>query len=108
MSITKTREVFSLPNVHYAGFLQAKATDEDSNNCHEKEFEKWLVSKGCSKSMSWIRMNKGVAQPALQMTPETYIRNFIHHPENDQNQKYSNQELTDSIDKMKEIAQSYI
>lgn len=42
------------------------------------------------------------------MTPETYIRNFIHHPENEQNQKYSIQELTDSIDKMKEIAQSYI
>lgn len=90
------------------GFLQAKATDEDSNNCREKEFEKWLVSKGCSKSMSWIRIYKGVAQPAIQMTPETYIRNFIHHPENEQNQKYSIQELTDSIDKMKEIAQSYI
>lgn len=90
------------------GFLQAKATDEDSNNCREKEFEKWLVSKGCSKSMSWIRIYKGVVQPAIQMTPETYIRNFIHHPENEQNQKYSIQELTDSIDKMKEIAQSYI
>ena len=90
------------------GFLQAKATDEDSNNCHEKEFEKWLVSKGCSKSMSWIRIYKGVAQPSMQMTPETYIRNFIHHPENERNLKYSIQELTDSIDKMKEIAQSYI
>ena len=90
------------------GFLQAKATDEDSNNCREKEFEKWLVSKGCSKSMSWIRIYKGVAQPAIQMTVETYIRNFIHHPENEQNQKYSIQELTDSIGKMKEIAQSYI
>lgn len=90
------------------GFLQAKATDEDSNNCREKEFEKWLVSKGCFKGMSWIRIYKGVAQPAIQMTPETYIRNFIHHPENEQNQKYSIQELTDSIGKMKEIAQSYI
>ena len=58
--------------------------------------------------MSWIRIYKGVAQPAIQMTPETYIRNFIHHPENGQNQKYSNQELKDSINEMKKIAKLYL
>lgn len=90
------------------GFLQARATEEDSDCCHEKAFEKWLASKGCQPNMQWIRMNKGNAQPAVRMTPETYIRNFIHHPENKQNRKYSNQELTESIDRMKEIAQSCI
>jgi predicted ATP-dependent endonuclease of OLD family len=90
------------------GFLQSKATNEDSKNEKEKHFETWLVSKGCVKSMQWIRQIQGVAQPAIQMTPQTYIRNYIHHPENQNNAKYTNEQLKNSIDMMKTIAQTYI
>lgn len=90
------------------GFLQAKATEENPSNCKEKDFDKWLKNHGCTKSMKWVKMIKGVVQPAVQTTLETYIRNFIHHPENGQNQKYSNQELKDSINEMKKIAKLYL
>lgn len=90
------------------GFLQAKATEENPSNCKEKDFDKWLKDRGCTKSMKWVKMIKGVVQPAVQTTLETYIRNFIHHPENGQNQKYSDQELKDSINEMKKIAKLYL
>lgn len=88
------------------GFLQAKAIDENPNNEKEKYFDNWLESKGCTKSKNWIREVKGVAQSPYQCTIETFIRNFIHHPENSFNPNYSIQELTDSIHEMKNIAVS--
>lgn len=90
------------------GFLQSKAVDEDPNNEKEKEFETWLCGKGCGQTKSWIRIKKGTPQPPQPCTIETYIRNFIHHPENTDNSKYSNSELRSSIDEMKKIASSYI
>lgn len=90
------------------GFLQSKAVDEDAKNGFEKDFEAWLVTKGCQQNKSWIRIKGGVPQQAQQCTTETYIRNFIHHPENKQNPKYSLSELKDSIDEMKRIAASYL
>lgn len=85
------------------GFLQLKAIDEDPKNEKEKEFEAWLVSKGCSQNKSWIRLRGGAASPAMPCTIQTYIRNYIHHPENTYNAKYSNIDLRNSIEKMKEI-----
>ncbi|UKI43545.1 MAG: hypothetical protein L6U16_10990 [Porphyromonadaceae bacterium] len=57
-------------------FLQAKATEENPSNCKEKDFDKWLKDRGCTKSMKWVKMIKGVVQPAVQTTLETYIRNY--------------------------------
>lgn len=90
------------------GFLQSKAIDEDAKNEKEKEFDMWLETKGCKRNKPWIRIKGSVPQQAQQCTIETYIRNFIHHPENKQNDKYSSTELTDSIDEMKKIAASYL
>ena len=89
------------------GFLQAKATSEDLGNEKEKGFETWLESKGCKKTMQWIRQDRGKVKPAIPMTPETYIRNFIHHPENKHNKRYTSEQLESSIDEMKSIAQEY-
>lgn len=90
------------------GFLQSKAIDEDAKNEKEKNFESWLTTKGCKQNKHWIRIKGGVQQQAQLCTIETYIRNFIHHPENDLNLKYSSTELKDSIDEMKRIAASYL
>ena len=88
------------------GYLQAKAVEENPENEKEVGFEHWLQSKGCSTSKSWIRLSRGVAKPAQPITLQTYIRNYFHHPENDQNTRYSYDELKQSIQKMIEIAKT--
>lgn len=93
---------FSFPTVEFHnelyGFVQAKAVDEAAKNEKEEEFEKYLVSKNITKTKKWIRVKGGVAQPEKDTTLPTYIRNFIHHPENTQNAKFSDLELNNSIE----------
>ena len=88
------------------GYLQAKAVDENPENEKEAGFERWLQSKGCLTSKSWIRIFRGVAKPAQPITLQTYIRNYFHHPENDENARYTYDELKQSIEKMVEIAET--
>lgn len=88
------------------GFLQEKASVEDDKNEKEKDFENWLLAKGCTKTKSWIRIKKGIAQPPYSTTLQTFIRNSIHHPENTLNSKYTSGELKTSIIKMMDIAKA--
>lgn len=88
------------------GYLQAKAVDENPDNEKEIYFERWLQSKGCLTSKSWIRISRGVAKPAQPITLQTYIRNYFHHPENNQNTRYSYDDLKQSIQNMIEIAKT--
>ena len=85
------------------GYLQFKAIEEDANNEKEKYFEAWLVSKGCIQSHQWIRLKGGIPQQPQPCTINTYIRNYIHHPENSNNSKYSEVDLLNSIKKMRQI-----
>ena len=80
------------------GFVQAKAVNEDSDNEKEEYFEKYLVSKGVIKTKKWKRLKGGVVQPERDITLPTYIRNFIHHPENMENVKYTGCELEESTE----------
>lgn len=88
------------------GYLQRKAIEENPRNQHEKDFDNWLESKGCPKDKKWTREKDGITQSTQNTTIETYIRNFIHHPENKINEKYTIEELTNSINKMKDIVSS--
>lgn len=82
------------------GFIQAKAVSENTDNGKEEDFDKYLMLKGVEKDKKWVRIYKGSAQPAQDRTLPTYIRNFIHHPENDKNIKYTDKELKASIEKL--------
>lgn len=77
------------------GFIQ-----QQSSNYREADIERYLVSKGITKTKQWKRVTAGVVQPQYDVTVMTYIRNIIHHPENTTNNKYSDIELKESIDKM--------
>lgn len=88
------------------GFLQAKATAEDSGNEKEKEFEKWLLAKGAKLTKNWIRIVKGTPLQPYDVTLQTFIRNSMHHPENTENQPYSAEELKSSIIEMIKILKS--
>lgn len=87
------------------GFLQSKAMDEDMNNSQERYFDSWLQSKGCMVLKTWTRIKNGTIS-TNNITLQTYIRNSIHHPENDLNNKYTEQELKDSIAEMIAIARA--
>ena len=64
-----------------------------------KEFEKYLDDKGKNKSKEWIREEKGTLSTSKHSIM-SYIRNLIHHPENQYNDPYTPEELMNSIDKM--------
>ncbi len=74
-------------------FEQLKEVDADG--------KEWWNSR-----KSWIRISRGVAKPAQPITLQTYIRNYFHHPENDENARYTYDELKLSIAKMVEIAET--
>ena len=55
---------------------------------------------GATKDKKWIRLSCGEQQLPCDVTLQTYIRNFIHHPENTYNAEYSEDELRQSISDM--------
>ena len=90
------------------GFIQSKAILEDPNNEREKHFEQWLINKGCQQTKFWTRIQGGIPKQAQVCTLSTYIRNYIHHPENTHNLKYSTEEMANSVITMKNIAQNLL
>ena len=87
------------------GFLQAKAIDKYQNNCYEKNFDQWLVNKGFDANKTYNRQNNNGTIESNKRTLPTYIRNLIHHPENNLNEKYTNEELKISTEKMIKLLQ---
>ena len=87
------------------GFLQAKAIDEDQNNYYEKNFDQWLVSKDFVADKTYNRQKNNGTIDKNKRTLPTYIRNLIHHPENDHNKKYTDEELKNSTEKMIKLLQ---
>lgn len=82
------------------GFIQAKAIVEDDKNYYEDVFEKYLIGKGFVQDQSYIRLNyNGSTDPQTRTLP-TRIRNIIHHPENTNNTKFTQEELKNSIDSL--------
>lgn len=87
------------------GFLQAKAIDEDRNNYYEDKFDQWLMDKGFTADKNYIKLKKDGTTKSDKRTLPTYIRNLIHHPENNRNENYTDEELKSSTEKMIELLQ---
>lgn len=87
------------------GFLQAKAIDEDQDNYCEEKFDQWLVNRGFDANKVYNKQMKGGTIKSNKRTLPTYIRNLIHHPENNHNKKYTDEELKNSIEKMIKLLQ---
>lgn len=66
----------------------------------ETEFDGWLNSQGIASYMQWTPIKKGIQQSPRIVTLQTYIRNYIHHPENRLNARYTDVDLQKSIDQM--------
>ena len=96
---------YNLPTIEFHnelyGFLQSKAIDEDGNNYSENDFDTYLQGKGLLVySRDWIKLSKDGNTEPLRLAKQIYIRNFIHHPENTHNTKYSEGDFIQSIKEM--------
>lgn len=87
------------------GHLQAVACKEDAACYCEEGFEAWLENHGVAKAATWIRIKKdGTPRPAYPCTLPTRIRNFIHHPENQENSpRFTDGDLVTSIELMRKV-----
>lgn len=93
---------FDMPTVEFHNELYGRI-QEIQNVWKEGDVEKYFANQGVLKSKNWIRTNRGVPEQSYPVTLMTYIRNSIHHPENTNNERFSEIELTDSIKNMIEL-----
>lgn len=85
------------------GFLQTKAIDIDIKNYREEGFNEFLNEKGIENTKKWIKELSDKKTHQQDRTLPVYIRNYIHHPENTHNARYSSEELKSSIDSLLSI-----
>ena len=52
------------------------------------------------QTKNWSELRGGVQQPAYKVTPSTFIRNEMHHPESKQTDSYTDSDFKDSIKHM--------
>lgn len=83
------------------GFIQAKAILEDEKFYKPKDFDEYLFDKSnrvitIDHSYKHLKADGSVVE--YTTTLPTKIRNIIHHPENTNNIKFTNQELRTSIE----------
>jgi predicted ATP-dependent endonuclease of OLD family len=86
------------------GYLQ-----EITNKYIIKEFDNYLSNEHkISKDRNWTREKNGQPKETEKVTLMTFIRNKIHHPENEtmSSQNFENKDLKESIKKMLEIIKS--
>ncbi|MFZ7239977.1 ATP-dependent nuclease [Avibacterium avium] len=95
-------KAYELPTVEFHNELYGRL-QSISEKSKEKEFDKWLIEKGLQFSKQWCREGEG-KQP-YDVTLQTFIRNHIHHPENEKMREslYSEDELKRSIEEMIQI-----
>ena len=94
-------KVFGVPTIELHNELYG-VLQEENKKYKISAIEAWFTQSKLhiQKAKPWIEEKDGKAQPAKDVTLQTYIRNSIHHPENRQNVKYSEDELQQSIDQM--------
>ena len=86
------------------GFLHSKVGESEGYYSIGK-LDDWLSERGIEKNKAYIKEVNGQAQPqpSYNVTLPTYIRNLIHHPENTRNDRFSSDELKESIDHLVRI-----
>ncbi len=85
------------------GFLQNLAMQDDEENYREPKFDTWLTNKGLVQDAIWKRIEKDGRVTPCNRTLSTYVRNSIHHPENQENTPYTLEQLKRSIESLRGI-----
>jgi len=85
-------------------FEISKPPQNTRKNYTLNDFDKWLTEKGCEKNKTWYKEQSDSGLKPQECTLHYYIRNYIHHPENKHNTKYTSEELENSIKELRDIA----
>lgn len=88
---------YDLPTIEFHNELYGYIQEKEKKYRIE-DIESFFVQRGIQKTRKWIKSNAGVAMPPYDITLISYIRNSIHHPENANNDTFSEQELREAID----------
>jgi len=87
---------YDLPTTEFHGDLYCSLQDRE-NKAEVRDIENWFTTtKSFPKDVKWTNAT-GAAQEETLMT---YVRNRIHHGDNQNRPMYSPEQLKDSIDKM--------
>lgn len=79
------------------GYLQELAANNyDSKYYSPAEFDSYLVDHSIPKDIDYIHITPN-GERKYKTTLSTYIRNQIHHPENQKNTKFSEDQLEESV-----------
>lgn len=91
---------YNLPTVEFHDDLYSTIEDRLKTTPFDKisqeDVESWLQAQGQMKEVQWSDTSGNVRNETLM----TYIRNRIHHPDNQNRPTYNNNELRDSIERM--------
>lgn len=90
------------------GYLQHLAMQDNENNYKEAAFDTWLTQKGMVQDVIWNRKEKDGSMTPCNRTLSTYVRNSIHHPENNYNERYTTAQLKLSIERLRGILTNII
>jgi len=97
---------FNFSSIEYHNELYGNL-QEKTEKFSEREIEQFLNDvQGISKNKRWQREKNGIQVGSeYDVTLQTFIRNIIHHPENKsmQSEKFSHDELKQSIETMRKI-----
>jgi predicted ATPase len=90
---------FELPTVEFHNELYGYI-HETSTHSTIMDFDNYLSMNSIAKSKQWIKENNGIPHNSVDVTLCTFIRNYIHHPENTSNSPYTDIELKQSIESL--------
>ena len=90
---------YDLPTVEFHNELYGEL-QEKADIYKQNDFDNYLHRQGFQLSKTWIKLNQNGSAESLQVTLSTYIRNSIHHPENQRNARFTDDELKQSISQM--------
>lgn len=80
---------------------------EKSEKYKIDEFDAYLVKQKINKEKQWTKKGSNGSHEPKKVTLQTYIRNFIHHPENRINEAYTLDEIRNSIEQMIHLIKSH-
>lgn len=86
---------YNLPTIEFHDDLYASLQDKN-NTSGISATESWFVSKGQTKEIKWPDPVSGPTEETLM----TFIRNRIHHGDNQSRPMYTSEQLKDSIERM--------
>lgn len=86
---------YNLPTIEFHDDLYASLQDKNGTSAISAT-ESWLVNKGQIKEIKWPDPVNGPTEETLM----TFIRNRVHHGDNQNRPMYSSEQLKDSIERL--------